>query len=104
MKMDKPAALSPRLSGARLAEIAKELSDFGLAISLPHAHTPEGALVELPTDLVSLESDLQVTFVRPEEVPGSAIPVGWRWVSGELRAFASCCGNQPPSPPPLPRR
>lgn len=78
----------------RLVEIAKELSEFGLAISLPHFHKGD-EVFELPENLVQYEDNQQVSFVEKEPFEAgktSGFPVAWRYsdVSASVEACAWC--------------
>ncbi|MBW8850213.1 MAG: hypothetical protein JF600_05490 [Xanthomonadales bacterium] len=71
---------SKAIEEPEVQEMLKRLSNYGLGIFLPHMHLPEGGFSPLPAGTVSLEKDLQVSFVDesdPEIV--DAAPVGWRW-------------------------
>jgi hypothetical protein len=75
----------------RIEVIAEELANYGLGIFEPHAHNRNGDIVPLPDGVTSYESDLKVSFVRQENVPGDSVAVGWRWQNGELTVCANCC-------------
>lgn len=62
-------------------EMLKKLSEYGLGVFMPHMHDSEtGNFVPLPTEMVSVERDLQVSFhhISDPEVASSR-PVGWVW-------------------------
>lgn len=71
--------------------MAKALSRYGLAITVPHMHEREGRAVPLPRDLVAYEKDLRVSFVTRENLPVTATPMTWRWLDGQLQVCAGCC-------------
>lgn len=71
-------------------EIIKQLSQYGLAVALPHLHGDNGNFLPLPSNQVVFESDLRVSFVEKDNpVLESAIPVMWRW-DGETKVAADC--------------
>jgi hypothetical protein len=83
---------------ARLEIIAEELASYGLGIAAPHMHNDSGDRIALPASMCVLEQSGMVSFLKAEELPPGANPVGWRWSEGELAAFAHCCGHtDPPS-------
>jgi hypothetical protein len=78
---------------ARIKEIAQELANFGLGISAPHKHAPDGTITALPENEISFETDQRVSFLPVSEVPAKADAVGWRFAGGKLSVFAGCCGQ-----------
>jgi hypothetical protein len=77
----------------RIEAIARELSVYGLAISTPHMHTEKNESIELPSGFVAFEKNLNITFMEGNRLPGSSIPVGWRWKNDKLEVWAACCGE-----------
>jgi hypothetical protein len=75
----------------RIEAIAKELSQYGLGIFVPHAHDENGNIVPLPEGIVLHESGLKVRFIPQGNVPLDSVAVGWRWDNGALIACAHCC-------------
>lgn len=70
--------------------IIQQLGKHGLGIFIPHAHTSEG-FVPLPRDVVSMESDLKVSFVTTDDpILDDATVVGWVWDSDAMRVVAGC--------------
>lgn len=78
--------------------IIQQLGKHGLGVFIPHAHTSEG-FVPLPRDVISMESDLKVSFVTADDpILGDATVVGWVWDSDAARVAAACAcrGNHFP--------
>ena len=59
---------------------------------MPHMHDEEtGNFKTLPADMIQIESDLQVSFVRKDENRQSrTIPVAWQWVDDGVKAANGC--------------
>ena len=94
--MDQDSNLPDFISSAQEAiqtieiqEIIKKISSFGLGVFIPHMHPEERGFAELPAGMVSLEKNLNVTFVNQEEITGESIAVGWRW-DEELQTVSAC--------------
>lgn len=81
-------------------EMLRRLAPYGLGVFMPHLHPDEGGFAPLPEDLVQLEGDLQVSFVRRNDPRlKEAVPVGWVWDGSEARATVSCfCGGKSHGP------
>jgi hypothetical protein len=76
----------------------KELSKYGLGVFIPHMHTEQG-FAPLPSDVIQLESDLEVSFVKKDDPAlSSATVVGWVWDADKSRVAAACAcsGNHFP--------
>lgn len=73
--------------------ILRFLKNFNLGITRPHLHTDDGQMVDLPTDMVQLEIDQKVSFVKRNSVPKGAIPVSWGYNSKDEKpiVLAFCC-------------
>ena len=72
--------------------LIKRLSEYGLAVAVPHMHADQGAFLPLPDDRMALESALRTSFPRKgSSALQSAIPVMWRW-NGKAEAVAACAG------------
>ena len=72
--------------------LIKRLSEYGLAVAVPHMHGDQGAFLPLPEDRISLESALRMSFPKKGSATlESAIPVMWRW-NGKAEAVAACAG------------
>jgi hypothetical protein len=66
----------------RIHEIMKELSRYGLGVSVPHAHDENGNFIRLEKGMVSLEENLNVSFHSSKDVSNeNYLTVGWRWDS-----------------------
>lgn len=71
-------------------ELIRKISEYGLAVALPHAHSESGSFVPLPQGQVVFESDLKVSFLKEgNPLLQTAIPVMWRW-DGALNAVGNC--------------
>jgi hypothetical protein len=57
------------------------------------AHNAAGDFIPIPENQVGFEKNLKVSFVNANEVPSSAVPVGWRWGGSNLEVFYKCCGD-----------
>lgn len=79
------AVESPEVQG-----LIKQLSQYGLAVALPHSHGEHGNFLPLPDNQVVFESGLEVSFLNKDNpVVESAIPVMWRW-NDEVEVVSSC--------------
>lgn len=81
------------LDAIKLPEVQnmiKSLSEFGLAVFLPHLHDEDGVFKPLPDNLVTFEKG-QFTSFLPKDDPKSkeGLPVAWRW-DKELNEVAFC--------------
>lgn len=71
-------------------EMIRRLSEYGLAVALPHMHREDGSFRPLPQDHVVFESQLQMSFPSlGDPALKDAIPVMWRW-NGELETVGNC--------------
>ncbi len=73
-------------------EMIKRLGEFNLGVCLPHMHLPDVDFATMPTDVVQVEKDCQVSWVARsalEALPGS-VPVAWRWHDDGVHAAAKC--------------
>lgn len=78
------------IESPEVQEIIKRLSQYGLAVALPHLHGKNGNFLPLSNNQVAFESSLRVSFVQKDSPAlKSAIPVMWRWNDG-VEAVASC--------------
>ncbi|PYS57770.1 MAG: hypothetical protein DMF76_21310 [Acidobacteria bacterium] len=73
-------------------EMLKQLAAYNLGICMPHMHDEEtGNFKTLPADMIQIESDFQVSFVRKDENRQSrTIPVAWQWVDDGVKAANGC--------------
>ena len=71
-------------------EMLKKLSEYGLGVFMPHMHDPEtGNFAPLPSGMVAVEDNLQVSFHHASEPEVSnARPVGWVWDNSSQTAMA----------------
>lgn len=94
-EMDHPAILRglKAVDTPIVQEIIKQLSQFGLAVALPHSHGKKGNFLPLPDDTVTFESHGQISFPEKDSpaLDGS-VPVMWRWDNGTqtVGACANC--------------
>jgi len=70
--------------------MVRRLAEFGLGVMVPHSHTDQGEFLPLPSDKVSFEQGLRVSF-KDKDDPAlqSSIAVGWRWDAG-TQTIARC--------------
>ena len=98
-------AASHAIEKPEVQALIKQLSAYGLGVSIPHMHTDAG-FAPLPPDMVQLESNLHVDFVKiDDERLLNASTVGWMWDKDKARvvAYCACSGNHFPgscTPPP----
>ena len=75
-------------------EMLRRLSEFSLGIFMPHMHDEKtGEFKVLPDDVMQVESGLEVTFKRTNEVAGQAdrfMPVGWVWRADAASPASAC--------------
>ena len=64
--------------------LIKQLSGYGLAVALPHAHGENGNFLPLPRDTVVFETGQQVSFV-PKDDP--SLKTASRSCGGGTRAY-----------------
>lgn len=68
------------INNFEVQEMIKKLSEYGLAVAVPHMHGEDGSFLPLPDEIVSFEDNLKVSFVRKEDLNSeSIVPVMWRW-------------------------
>ena len=75
-------------------EMLRRLAEYKLGIFMPHMHDEKtGELKVLPDKVMQVESGLEVTFKRTDEVASQAdrfLPVGWLWSSGAASPASAC--------------
>ena len=75
-------------------EMLRRLSEYQLGIFMPHMHDEKtGEFKVLPEDVMQVESGLEVTFQRTEEIANQAgcfLPVGWVWRAGAATPTSVC--------------
>ena len=75
-------------------EMLRRLSEYQLGIFMPHMHDEKtGEFKVLPDDVMQVESGLEVTFKRTEEIASRAdrfLPVGWIWRAGASTPASAC--------------
>ena len=84
------------LNRPEVQDLVKKLSDYGLAVAVPHMHGENGKLVPLPMDRVAYEDDLRVTFPhRNDSILEAAEPVMWGWdqTTQTVTPLAHCRGK-----------
>lgn len=84
------------LSQPEVQDLVKKLSEYGLAVAVPHMHGENGKLVPLPPDRVAFEDGLRVSFPRRDDsILKEAEPVMWGWNRTEQKvmALAHCRGK-----------
>ena len=69
----------------------KKLSEYGLAIAVPHMHDDNGKFVSLPDSLVSLEKNRKVSFIPREQAHEHSLEVMWGWDEQHQAPLATCC-------------
>lgn len=92
-----PEALMSAQLAMNLPEVQEmliRLSDYNLGIFMPHEHDEQtGTFQELPTNVVQVESGLEVSFQTTEQLASQAdrfLPVAWRWHAGARTVAAVC--------------
>ena len=92
-----PNALISAQRAINLPEVQEmliRLSEYNLGIFMPHAHDEfTGDFQELPTNVVQVESGLEVSFQTTEQIASLAerfLPVAWRWHDGAPTLAAVC--------------
>ena len=75
-------------------EMLRRLSEYQLGIFMPHMHDEKtGEFKVLPDEVTQVESGLEVTFKRTEEITRHAdcfLPVGWVWRAGAASPASVC--------------
>ena len=76
-------------------DLIRRVSEYGLAVALPHMHGEGGDLRPLPAVKVIHESELRISFLdRDAPTVESVVPTMWRW-DQELEGVRVCadCGD-----------
>jgi len=73
-------------------QMIKALAKYNLGVYLPHIHPETGGFNVLPMDMVAVETDNVVSFVKRSEVAqiSNAIPVAWSWDEEKSVVSARC--------------
>ena len=75
-------------------EMLRRLSEYKLGIFMPHMHDEKtGEFKVLADEVMQVESGLEVTFKRTEEIlsqPDRFLPVGWVWRAGAATPTTVC--------------
>ena len=75
-------------------EMLRRLSEYKLGIFMPHMHDEQtGEFRPLPADVMQVESGLEVSFRRTEEIANQTdrfFPVAWVWRTGASTPSAVC--------------
>ena len=75
-------------------DMLRRLSEYKLGIFMPHMHDEKtGEFKMLPDEIMQVESGLEVTFKRTEEIssqPDRFLPVGWVWRAGAASPASAC--------------
>jgi hypothetical protein len=94
MLSDRMKIAQQAVSLPEIQEISKTLAKFNLGIFMPHMHDDEtGQFIDLPDDMMSLESGLKTTFETEAEMRASGqqfVDVGWQWTGEGLDARMGC--------------
>lgn len=92
-----PQAVRTAQDAIHLPEVQEKLrrlSEFNPGIFMPHMHdTHTGEFLLLPDETVQVESGLEVSFQRSNEIADLIdrfLPVGWHWRDGASAASAVC--------------
>ena len=95
--IDLPDALRRAQEAIHFPEVQdmlRRLSEYKLGIFMPHMHDEKtGKFKVLPEDVMQVESGLEVTFQRTEEIASRAgcfLPVGWVWRAGAATPTSVC--------------
>jgi len=74
-----------------IQQVLQTLAKYNLGICMPHMHNANGDFEILPSNMVQLEDDLQVSFVKDSEINQiKSIPVAWQWYDDGIKAMARC--------------
>lgn len=69
----------------------RRLADYGLGVCVPHAHSEDDGMEDLPPGVVQYEEDQQVSFISEDEPRATnAVPVAWMWEKGRVRVVGRC--------------
>jgi hypothetical protein len=75
-------------------EMVRRLSEYKLGVFMPHMHDEHtGEFHALPDEVMQVESGLEVSFQRMEELANRTerfLPVGWVWRAGASTPSAVC--------------
>ncbi len=74
-------------------DLIRRVSEYGLAVALPHMHGESGDFQPLPTAKLIRESMLRISFLdRDTPTLESAVPTMWRWDQERegVRVCADC--------------
>ena len=92
-----PAALRSAQEAIHLPEVQemlRRLSEFKLAIFMPHMHDEHtGQFQALPDEVTQVEAGLEVSFQSSQDIASQStrfLPVGWCWRACALTACAVC--------------
>jgi len=92
-----PQALRIAQASILLPEVQEmlcRLSEYKLGIFMPHMHDEHtGEFQPLSDNAVQVESGLEVTFQKSEEIANQTdrfLPVGWYWRAGASTTVAAC--------------
>jgi hypothetical protein len=92
-----PQALRTAQAAIHLPEVQEmlcRLSEYKLGIFMPHMHDEHtGEFRPLPTNLIQVESGLEVSFQPTEAIANQRdrfLPVGWCWRAGASTPVAVC--------------
>ncbi len=95
MQIDENVRASIAAVGSqRVQEIARELSEYGLAIAVPHLHSGLRVL-PLPSDQIQYEENQSISFIDRAEFEAqrtTAFPVMWKFekTDGRVSPVAWC--------------
>jgi hypothetical protein len=68
------------LSNLKIIQAMQTLAEFGLGVSVPHAHDEKGNFTALESGVISCEENSRVSFHTKENIPyDNPVAVGWRW-------------------------
>lgn len=75
-------------------QMLRQLSKHNLGIFMPHMHGKQtGEFESLPTDVIQVESALEVSFRSAKEIANQTerfLPVAWCWQAGAATTVAVC--------------
>lgn len=102
MKDDIHPQIMAAVESVNLPEVAnliKELAQFGLGVTVPHMHQENSPFEfdPLPSGMVQKEDDQVVSFVPSTEATNHDLPVSWRWNGEGIEVVAQCKSNSGPS-------
>ena len=80
--------------------LIKELSNYNLAVCVPHMHRPDIDFDVLPENTVQVEENCRVSWVLREELElmKGHVPVAWRWVNNGIVEDMECIQTCTPNP------